>query len=148
MTYSVYLADCPTPDAILCIAGYPTPNVLLHIRRVPYFIYILYGARLCIKTLLQLMHIDVVFIYFSLWTTFMTSFSVPIVEFKQVNAGWVSTAHFKNLIWPLNISAKLYLLTRSKLQVTYKECWNIVNSMNCFQKYVTKKKVNCHQMLL
>ena len=33
----------------------------------------------------------------------MSCFSVPIIEFEQATAGWVSNAHFKNLIWPLNI---------------------------------------------
>ena len=58
------IAGCPTPNALLrvdgCptkntrlrITGYPTPNVLLRIS-VPYFVWILYGARLRIKTLLS-----------------------------------------------------------------------------------------------
>ena len=44
-------AGCLTPNAPLCTAGCPTPNALLLIS-VPYFVQILYGARLCIKTLI------------------------------------------------------------------------------------------------
>ena len=44
----VRIAGCPTPNALLRIAGSPTPNALIRIS-VPYFVQILYKARLCIK---------------------------------------------------------------------------------------------------
>ena len=39
------IAGCPATNALLFIAGCPTPNALLHIS-VPYFVQMLYGARL------------------------------------------------------------------------------------------------------
>ena len=47
----VCIADCLTPNALLCIDGCPTQNALLRIS-VPYSVWILYGVRLRIKTLL------------------------------------------------------------------------------------------------
>ena len=46
------IAGCPKANALLRITGCPTLNALLHIN-VPYFLQILCGARLRIKTLLR-----------------------------------------------------------------------------------------------
>ena len=65
----VRVAGCPTPNTLLHIAGCPTANVLLRITGSPnpnallrisvhYFVQILYGARLGIKTLLRSVYTD------------------------------------------------------------------------------------------